>query len=198
MNDIVFPAAILQPPFFDKDADDAVNYGAIGAVIGHEITHGFDDEGSKFDAKGNLKSWWTPADRKRFDAKAETIRKQFDRYTVADGVKVNGKLTLGENIADLGGLSIAYDAYQLQLTRTGRQDLDGFTPEQRFFLAFALFERENARPEFVKTQVLTDPHSPGIFRINGPVSNFVAFYEAFGLTKGDALYRAFNDREMVW
>ncbi len=198
LNDIVFPAAILQPPFFGLDADDSVNYGAIGAVIGHEITHGFDDEGSKFDAKGNLKSWWTQEDRKRFEAKAKKVEKQFDRYTVADGLKVNGKLTLGENIADLGGLSIAYDAYQLSLARTGRKDIDELTPEQRFFIAFAIFERENARPEFEKMQVLTDPHSPGKFRINGPTSNFDEFYKAFGVKKGDKMFRPAPDREMVW
>jgi putative endopeptidase len=198
MNDIVFPTAILQPPFFDEKADDAVNYGCIGAVIGHEITHGFDDEGSKFDAKGNLKSWWTKEDRKRFDERAKRVEKQFNKYEVADGLKVNGKLTLGENIADLGGLAIAYDAYQLQLERSGRQDIDGLTPEQRFFIAFAVFERENSRPEFTKTQVLTDPHSPGIFRINGPVSNEPAFYEAYGVKKGDKLYRSPAQRETVW
>ena len=198
LNDIAFPAAILQPPFFDLQADDAVNYGCIGAVIGHEITHGFDDQGSKMDHQGNLKSWWTPADKKRFEAKARKVEKQFNQYVVADGLKVNGKLTLGENIADLGGLSIAYDAYQLSLKRSGRKDIDGLTPEQRFFISFAVFERENSRPEFVKMQVLTDPHSPGIFRINGPVSNCNEFYEAFGVSKTDKLYRAPKDREMVW
>jgi len=198
LNDIVFPAAILQPPFFDLSADDAVNYGSIGAVIGHEITHGFDDEGSKFDAKGNLKSWWTAEDRKRFEAKAKKVEKQFNAYEVDDGLHVNGKLTLGENIADLGGLSIAYDAYQLQLARTGRADIDDLTPEQRFFISFAVFERENARPEFTKLQVLNDPHSPGVFRINGPVSNFAPFYEAFGMKKSDGLFRAPAAREMVW
>ena len=198
LNDIVFPAAILQPPYFDVAADDAINYGSIGAVIGHEITHGFDDEGSKFDAKGNLKSWWSAEDKRRFEAKSKKVEKQFNKYTVADGVPVNGKLTLGENIADLGGLSIAYDAYQLQLARTGRTDIDGLTPEQRFFISFAIFERENARPEFTKMQVLTDPHSPGVFRINGPVSNFTPFYEAYGVTKADGLYRSVKDREIVW
>jgi len=198
LNDIAFPAAILQPPFFNMSADDAVNYGCIGAVIGHEITHGFDDQGSKMDHKGNLKSWWTPEDRKRFEAKAKKVEKQFNAYEVADGLKVNGKLTLGENIADLGGLSIAFDAYQLALSRTGRKDLDGLTPEQRFFIAFAVFERENVRPEFEKMQVLTDPHSPGKFRINSPVSNHEEFYKAFGLVKMDKLYRAPKDREMVW
>ncbi len=198
MNDIVFPAAILQPPFFGLGFDDAINYGAIGAVIGHEITHGFDDEGSKFDAKGNLKSWWSAEDRKRFMAKATKVEKQFDTYEVADGVKVNGKLTLGENIADLGGLSIAYDAYQLQLARTGRANIDGLSPEERFFIGFALFERENARPEITKMQVLTDPHAPSVFRINGPASNFEAFYKTHGLKKGDEHFRTPKEREMVW
>ncbi|MES2668393.1 MAG: M13 family metallopeptidase [Patescibacteria group bacterium] len=198
MNDIVFPAAILQPPFFGFGSDAALNYGAIGAVIGHEITHGFDDEGSKFDDKGNLKSWWTAEDRTRFMAKAKKVEKQFDGYEVADGLKVNGKLTLGENIADLGGLSIAFDAYQIELARSGRRDIDELTPEQRFFLGFAMFERENVRPEYTKMQVLTDPHSPGIFRINGPISNFDEFYKAHGLKKGDKHFRSSKDREMVW
>ncbi len=198
LNDIAFPAAILQPPFFSVDYDDALNYGCMGAVIGHEITHGFDDEGSKYDAKGNLKSWWTTEDRKKFDARAKKVEKQFNGYTVADGLHVNGKLTLGENIADLGGLSIAYDAYQLQLARTGRKEIDGLSPEERFFLAFALFERENARPEFTKKQVLTDPHSPGVFRINGPVSNFEEFYKTYKVGKKDKHYRKPTDREMVW
>jgi putative endopeptidase len=198
LNDIAFPAAILQPPFFSLTADDAVNYGCIGAVIGHEITHGFDDQGSKMDHNGNLVSWWTPEDKRRFEAKAKKVEKQFDQYEVADGLKVNGKLTLGENIADLGGLSIAFDAYQMLLLRTGRKDIDGLTPEQRFFTAFAVFERENVRPEFEKMQVLNDPHSPGKFRINGPVSNYDAFYEAYGLAKTDKLYRTPKHREMVW
>ncbi len=198
LNDIAFPAAILQPPYFSVDNDDGVNYGGIGAVIGHEITHGFDDDGAKFDYKGNLKGWWTPEDKKRFEAKTKKVVKQFDRYTVADGVKVNGKLTIGENIADLGGLSIAYDAYQMQLARTGRKDIDGLTPEQRFFISFAVFERENIRPEMEKTYTLIDTHSPGIFRINGPVSNFAPFYEAYGVKNGDTLYRPSSEREMVW
>lgn len=198
LNDIAFPAAILQKPFFDENGDDGINYGAMGAVIGHEMTHGFDDEGSKFDAKGNLKSWWTPEDRKRFEKKAEVVRKQFDAYTVADGLHVNGKLTLGENIADLGGISIALDAYKLQLARTGRKDVAGFTPEQRFFFGFALFERENTRPEVEKTQVLTDPHAPGKTRINGPASNIQAFYDAFDVKKGDQLYRDPAKRAKIW
>jgi putative endopeptidase len=197
-NDIVFPAAILQPPFFSTSADDAMNYGAIGTVIGHEITHGFDDQGAKFDGKGNRKTWWTKQDRERFDKKAKVLVKQFNKYTVAGGLKVNGQLTLGENIADLGGASIAFDAYKLRLAKTGRKDVDGFTSEQRFFLGFALFERELRRPEAEKTQVLTDPHSPGTFRINGPASNLPEFYEAFGVKKGDKLYQAPKDRAKIW
>ncbi|MBY0110486.1 M13 family metallopeptidase [Patescibacteria group bacterium] len=198
MNDIAFPAAILQPPFFDSNADDAINYGAIGSVIGHEITHGFDDQGSKYDEHGNLKSWWTKEDRKRFEKKAQVVIDQFNRYTVSDGVKVNGKLTLGENIADLGGIAIALDAFQLRLKKTGRKDIDGYTPEQRFFLGVTLFDRENTRPAFEKTHALTDPHSPPKFRINGPVSNIDAFYNAFGLKKGDGLYRAPQERAKIW
>lgn len=198
LNDIVFPAGILQPPFFSLAADDALNYGAIGAVIGHEITHAFDDQGSKFDEKGNMKSWWTKEDRARFMKKAKQVEKQYDAFTVADGVHVNGKLTLGENIADFGGLAIAYDAYQLRLAKTGRRDIGGFTPEERFYLGFALFERENERPEFIKTQVKTDPHSPGQFRINGPLSNFEAFYDTYKVSPGDALYRDTKDRVRIW
>ncbi|MSU74576.1 M13 family peptidase [Candidatus Kaiserbacteria bacterium] len=198
LNDIVFPAAILQPPFFSKDADDGLNYGGIGTVIGHEITHGFDDQGSKFDGKGNRKTWWTKQDRTRFDKKAKVLVKQFNQYSVADGLKVNGQLTLGENIADLGGASIAFDAFKLRLAKTSRKDINDFTPEQRFFLGFALFERENRRPEAEKVQVLTDPHSPGLYRINGPASNLPEFYEAFSVTKSNKLYREPKDRAKIW
>ena len=199
LNEIVFPAGILQPPFFDLAADDAINYGCIGSVIGHEITHAFDDQGSKFDGKGNMKSWWTKEDRTRFDAKAKIVKEQFDQFKVADGVPVNGQLTLGENIADLGGVSISYDAYQLALARsTERQDIEGLTPEQRFFLAFTIFDLIIARPEFEKMQVLTDPHSPAQFRINGPLANLPEFYMAFDVKEGDKLYREPKDRAKIW
>ena len=199
MNEIVFPAAILQPPFFDLSADAAVNYGSIGSVIGHEMTHGFDDQGAKFDGKGNMKTWWTDEDRKRFEGKAKLLKEQFDQYTVADGVKVNGQLTLGENIADLGGASIAFDAYRAHRARANeRGDIEGYSPEQRFFFGFSLFERELARPEFEKMHALTDPHSPGIYRINGPASNLPEFYEAFNVKKGDKLYREPKDRAKIW
>lgn len=198
MNDIVFPAAILQHPFFDVSADDAFNYGAIGSVIGHEITHGFDDQGCKFDGKGNRKTWWTKTDSARFAAKAKRLVTEFNGYEVAPDMHVNGKLTLGENIADLGGISIAFDAYQLRLAETGRKDIDGYTPEQRFFLAYATTEREQERPEYRKTMVMTDPHSPSKFRVNGPLSNLPEFYAAFGVEKGDKLYRAPKERAKIW
>ncbi len=198
MNEIVFPAAILQPPFFNKTADDAINYGAMGMTIGHEMTHGFDDQGSKFDVKGNLKNWWTKSDSKKLEAKTKPLIEQFNRYKVADGVSINGKLTAGENIADLGGLAIAFDAYQLHLKKTGRKNIDGFTPEQRFFLGYTLFERENTRPEFAKMLAINDPHSPSIFRVNGPTSNLSEFYEAFNVKKGDKLYREQKDRVKIW
>ncbi len=198
LNDVVFPAAILQPPFFSSEADDAINYGSIGSVIGHEITHAFDDQGSKFDGVGNRKTWWTPADRAQFEKKTKKVVEQFDAYTVADGLHVNGRLTLGENVADLGGISIAYDAYQLKLARISRKDIDGFTPEQRFFLGASLFERELARPEFVKMQVTTDPHAPAETRVNGPLSNLPEFYAAFEVKKGDKLYRDPKSRAKMW
>lgn len=198
LNEVVFPAAILQAPFFDATVDAAVNYGAIGYTIGHEITHGFDDQGSKFDGKGNLKSWWTATDRARFEKKAAILARQYDRYEVAPGMPVNGKLTLGENIADLGGISIAFDAYQNRLKRSARKDIGGFTPEQRFFLGCAQGEREIARPEILKTLVMTDPHSPAEFRVNGPLSNLPEFYAAFGVKKGDKLWRDPKDRARIW
>ncbi|MCX6786763.1 MAG: M13 family metallopeptidase [Candidatus Kaiserbacteria bacterium] len=198
MNEIVFPAAILQPPFFSPLNDAAINYGTMGEVIGHEMTHNFDDQGSKFDTKGNLREWWAKEDRKRFTSKSKPLIAQFNAYRVADNVPVNGKLTLGENIADLGGLSIAFDAYQLHLARTGRKDIGGFTPEQRFFFGHALFERQNTRPEIEKMQAINDPHSPAQFRVNGVVSNLDEFYEAFDVKKGDKLYRAQKDRAKIW
>ncbi|MFZ3043854.1 MAG: M13 family metallopeptidase [Minisyncoccia bacterium] len=198
LNDVVFPAAILQSPFFNVSADDALNYGAIGSVIGHEITHGFDDQGCKFDGKGNRKTWWTKADSARFTKKSKQLVKEFDGYEVAPGSPVNGKLTLGENIADLGGLSIAFDAYKLHLAENGREDIAEFTPEQRFFLGYAATEREQARPEYLKTMVMTDPHSPSRFRVNGPLSNLPEFYEAFCVKKGDKLYREPKDRAKIW
>lgn len=199
MNEIIFPAGIMQPPFFDPTADDCVNYGAIGSIIGHEITHGFDDEGSKFDSKGNFKEWWSKSDRKHFEKKSKVIEKQFDKYEPTKGMRVNGKLTLGENIADLGGLVIAYQAFQKHLSKTKKRDtLDGFTPEQRFFLGAAVMERDNIRQKLLKKQIITDPHSPSRYRINGPLSNMPEFYEAFGVKRGDTLWREERERAKVW
>ncbi len=198
LNEIVFPAAILQPPFFFAQGDDAVNYGAIGSVIGHEISHGFDDQGSKFNAKGNMLPWWTPQDRKRFEKKADVLVKQFNAYKVADGVSVNGKLTLGENIADLAGLAIAFDALQIRLKKTGRKVIDGFTPEQRYFLGYAQSEQTIARPEIEKMLAMVDPHSASEHRVNGPASDLEPFYAAFNVQKGDALYRDPSKRAKIW
>lgn len=197
LNEIVFPAAILQHPFFDMNADDAVNYGAMGMVIGHEITHAFDDQGSKFDGKGNMRDWWTKEDKKQYEAKCKVVKKQYDTFVVG-GLHVNGQLTLGENVADIGGVLIAYDAYQLQLKRTGRKDIDGFTPEQRFFLAYVQSEHEVERPEASKMRILNDPHSPSVCRVNGPLPNIDAFYEAWNVQKGDALYIPPAKRARIW
>jgi putative endopeptidase len=198
-NEIVFPAAILQPPFFNADADDAVNYGGIGAVIGHEMTHGFDDQGSKYDAQGNMKNWWTPDVKKQFDERADVVRKQFDGYVPIDSLHINGSLTLGENIADLGGLSLSYAALQKAFATKGKPGLiDGYTPEQRFFLAWAQVWRTNARPEALRLQVKTDPHSPGNFRVLGPLSNLKEFQDAFGCSAGDTAVRPDADRAKIW
>ncbi|MEZ5056410.1 MAG: M13 family metallopeptidase [Saprospiraceae bacterium] len=187
-NEIVFPAGILQPPFFDFYADDALNYGAIGAVIGHEITHGFDDQGSQYDAEGNLKMWWTKEDREKFDALAQKVVEQYDSYTVLDSVHVNGQLTLGENIADLGGVAMGYDALQLHMKETGRPGkIDGFTPEQRFFMGFARIWRAKYRDEVLLERIKTDPHSPGIHCCNGTLSNTPAFHEAFKVKDGEEM-----------
>ncbi len=199
-NEIVFPAAILQSPFFDEKADAALNYGAIGAVIGHEITHGFDDQGSKYDANGNLNSWWTENDRKQFEARTNVLVEQFNKFKVGDSLYVNGKLTLGENIADLGGLSIAYDAFKLYLKQHPEENVvkDGFTPEQRFFIGFAQLWKNNARPEAIRQLILTDTHSPGEFRVKGPLSNMPTFYEAFKVKNGDEMYINDAGRADIW
>ena len=197
-NEIVFPAGILQPPFFDFKADDAVNYGGMGAVIGHEISHGFDDQGSKFDAEGNLKSWWSPETRRKFEARTAVLVKQFDGYVAVDSLHVNGKLTLGENIGDLAGLSIAYTALENTLRNKTIEVIDGFTPEQRFFLSWAQVWRRNVRPQQLRLQVRTDPHSPSEFRTNGPLSDLQEFYDAFNCGKKGAMYIAPENRARIW
>ncbi len=198
MNEIVFPAGILQPPFFDMKADDAVNYGAIGAVIGHEITHGFDDQGSRSDAQGNLVNWWSADDRARFTARTDKLVKQYDACVVLDKLHVNGQLTLGENIADLGGVTIAYAAYQKSLAKGPPPVIDGFTGPQRFFIGFARVWRGSTRDAELRLMIRTNPHSPPQFRTLVPLSNVDAFYAAFRVEQGQAMFRNPSDRVEVW
>jgi putative endopeptidase len=197
-NEIVFPAGILQYPFFDDNADDAVNYGGIGGVIGHEMTHGFDDQGRQYDADGNLRNWWTPTDSAAFVTRANRVIDQFNAYTVLDTIHVNGQLTEGENLADLGGIAISYEAFKK--TEQGKSDkkTDGFTPDQRFFLSWAQVWRANTRPEELASRIVTDPHSPSELRCNGPLSNMPEFYKAFNVQPGDKMYRPDSLRAKVW
>ncbi|MEQ9443281.1 MAG: M13 family metallopeptidase [Cyclobacteriaceae bacterium] len=198
-NEIVFPAAILQPPFYNYQADPAINYGGIGAVIGHEISHGFDDGGSRYDAKGNLTNWWTQEDRTRFEERTQKLIDQYNAYEPLDGVHVNGEFTLGENIGDLGGLNVAYDALQKHLATHGDPGLiDGYTQDQRFFISWATIWRTKYRDETLKTQISTDPHSPGMMRAIGPISNMTAFYDAFEIEESDPLYRPDSTRVYIW
>jgi putative endopeptidase len=197
-NDITFPAGILQSPFFDFGADDAVNYGGIAAVIGHEMTHGFDDQGRQFDAVGNLKDWWTKPDADKFKTKANEVVAQYNALTVLDTVHVKGELTLGENLADLGGLSMAYEAFtKTEQFKKGKK-IDGFTPQQRFFLSWAQIWRNNTLPETTDQLIKTDPHSPGIHRANAPVTNIDAWYEAFNIKQGDQLFKPADQRTRIW
>src|SRR5213082_3093241 len=199
-KDITFPAGILQAPFFDPAADDAVNYGGMGAVIGHEMTHGFDDQGRQFDAQGNLRDWWTADDAQRFKDRAGRVAAQFDAYTVVDGnTHVNGRLTLGEDIADLGGLKVAYAAFQQSLSGKPRPAaIDGFTPEQRFFLAWAQIWRAKATDQYLRNQVVVDPHAPANWRCMGPLSNLTEFQQAFGCKTGDAMVRPDSVKATIW
>ncbi|MGE5480228.1 MAG: M13 family metallopeptidase [Chloroflexota bacterium] len=198
MNEIVFPAAILQPPFFYLDADDAVNYGAIGVVIGHEMTHGFDDQGRQYDKVGNLQDWWTADDAKKFDEKAKVIIDQYSKIEAMKGVFVDGKLTIGENIADFGGLSVSYDALQKALKGKQEEKIDGFTPDQRFFLSYAKVWRNNIREQELMKRIKEDVHSPGMARVNGGVANIPAWYKAFDVKPGDKLYIPENLRANIW
>ncbi len=198
MNEIVFPAGILQFPFFDPNADDAVNYGGIGAVIGHEISHGFDDSGSQYDKDGTLRNWWTEQDLAKFKEKAAALAKQYDAYTVLDTVHVNGKLTLGENIGDLGGLSAAYEAFKMTKQGKSKKKIDGFTPDQRFFLSWAQVWRSNTLPETAAQLIVTDPHSPGEYRTIGAPVNMDAWYKAFNVKPGDKLYKSPEERIRIW
>ena len=197
-NEIVFPAGILQFPFFDPDADDAVNYGGIGAVIGHEISHGFDDSGSQYDKDGTLRNWWTEEDMTRFKAKAKTLQEQYDAYTVLDTIHVNGKLTLGENIGDLGGLNAAYEAFKMTKQGQSNEKIDGFTPDQRFFLSWAQVWKGNILNETAAQLIVTDTHSPGPYRTIGAPVNMDAWYKAFDVKPGDKLYKKPEDRIRIW
>lgn len=199
-NEIVFPAGILQPPFFDVEMDDAVNYGAIGVVIGHEITHGYDDQGRKYDGQGNLNDWWTEADAKAFEARAQKVVDQYNAYEVLPGLHVNGRLTLGENIADLGGTRIAYKALQKALAKdpSKRKTIDGFTPEQRFFLSLSQIWRINCREAEMRRLITVDPHSPGQFRGIGPHVNVQEFYDAFGIKEDAPMWRPLALRAVIW
>lgn len=198
-NEIVFPAAILQPPFYDYKADEAVNYGGMGAVIGHEISHAFDDSGSRFDANGNLVNWWTDEDLKNFTERGNKLAEQYSNVEVLDSVRINGKFTLGENIGDLGGIVAAYDGLQRFYEENGRPGkIDGLTPEQRFFMSWATVWRTKARDEAIRNQVKTDPHSPGKVRATQPLVNVDAFYEAFDIKEGDPMYVAPEDRVRIW
>ena len=198
-NEIVFPAAILQPPFFNFEADPAVNFGGIGAVIGHEMTHGFDDSGAEFDGDGNLQNWWTPEDKKNFENATQALAKQYDQYEPVKGVFVNGTFTSGENIADLGGVNIAFDALQMYLKDKGNVDkISNFTQDQRFFISWGTVWRTLSTDKYLTNQVKTDPHSPGYFRSFGPLVNVDAWYKAFDVKEGDKLYKKPEDRIKIW
>lgn len=198
-NEIVFPAGILQPPMFNPNADDAVNYGAIGTVIGHEMTHGYDDSGSRFNAEGNMIEWWTEDDKKNFEERIKIVEEQFDNFVVLDSINVNGKLTLGENIADLGGIAIAFDALQMALKAKGSQEkIDGYTPEQRFFLSYSTIWRNKYRDDALLNLVKTNPHSPANLRVLGPLSNSQNFFDAFNIKEGEDMRRPDSLLAKIW
>jgi endothelin-converting enzyme/putative endopeptidase len=198
MNEIVFPAAILQPPFFDVRADDAINYGAIGSIIGHEFSHGFDDQGRKSDGDGNMTNWWTEEDEAEFKRRADGLVEQYNGYQVFDDAAVNGELTLGENIGDLAGLTMAYRAYKLSLNGKEAPIIGGFTGEQRFFLGFASAWRTKRRDDLARRYLTIDSHSPPMIRCNGSVINMPEFAEAFDVKEGDGMWKAPEDRVKIW
>ncbi len=198
LNEIVFPAGILQPPYFDVNADDALNYGGIGMVIGHEITHSFDDQGAQFDKVGNVTNWWKPEDYAKFKARTQQVIDQYNTFTVLDSVHVKGALTVGENTADIAGVAIAYDAFKLTEQGRGTTKLDGFTPDQRFFISIARIWRVKTRDEYLRVYINTNPHSPPQWRVNGPLMNFTPFYKAFNVQPGDKMYKPENQRIVVW
>jgi putative endopeptidase len=197
-NEIVFPAAILQPPFFDPDGDMAINYGGIGGTIGHELTHGFDDSGRRYDGTGKLTDWWTAEDAAKFEAQAKKLGAQYNAFEVLPGAKINGELTMGENIADLGGLLLALDAYHTSLHGKPAPIIDGLTGDQRVFLGWAQVWRGKTRDDALRQQLVSDPHSPERARVDVPMRNVDAFYAAFGLKPGDAMYVAPENRVRIW
>jgi putative endopeptidase len=197
-NEVVFPAAILQPPFFDPNASAAVNYGAIGAVIGHEMGHGFDDQGAKSDAKGVLRTWWKQEDVDAFKKRTDSLADQYSAFEPLKGLHVNGRLTLGENIGDLGGVTIAHDAYLISQHGVAAPSVDGYTPDQQFFMAWAQVWRTLDRDEALRNQVMTNEHSPGEYRVNGVVRNVDSWYTAFHVQPGDKLYLAPDQRVHIW
>jgi len=194
----VFPAGILQPPFFNGSATDAVNFGAMGMVVGHEITHGFDDEGRQFDEKGNLENWWTKADEAEFNRRAQGIIRQFDRYVAVDDVHVNGKATAGENIADLGGVVLGWEAFKKTEQYRRNEKIGGLTPAQRYYIGWSLGWMNQLRPENIRMRVKTDVHAPSFLRVVGPVTNQPEFYAAYGVKPGDPMYRADSVRVAIW
>ena len=198
LNEIVFPAGILQYPYFDFAADDAINYGGIGMVIGHEMTHAFDDQGAQYDKDGNVKNWWTKEDYKKFNERTQQLANLYGSFTVLDTVHIKGALTLGENTADNGGVAIAYDAFKLTQQGKGDVKIDGFTPDQRFFLSIARIWRVKTRDAFLRTYVNTNPHSPAMWRVNGPLMNFAPFYKAFDIKPGDQNYKGESERVRIW
>jgi endothelin-converting enzyme/putative endopeptidase len=198
MNDINFPAGVLQPPLYDAKVDDAPNYGDTGGTIGHELTHGFDDEGSQFDATGNLKNWWTKEDREKFDARTKCVSDQYSKYVVVEDVHINGLLTMGEDVADLGGEILAYIAWKDATKDNNLQPIDGLTPEQRFFVGFAQWDCANERPEDLRVRAQTDPHSPPEYRINGVVVNIPEFAKAFSCKPGQPMTKPAETVCRVW
>ncbi|MEJ7684266.1 MAG: M13 family metallopeptidase [Segetibacter sp.] len=197
-NEIVFPAGILQFPFFDPNADDAINYGGIGMVIGHEMTHGFDDQGAQYDKEGNLKNWWATEDSAKFVAKSKSVIDLYNTFTVLDSLHINGSLTTGENMADIGGIAIAYDAFKMTKQGQDTAKIDGFTPDQRFFISLAQIWRNKQKDQTTRLHVNTDPHSPPMYRVNGPLQNFTPFYAAFNIKPGDKMYLTEDKRIKIW
>jgi putative endopeptidase len=197
-NEIVFPAGILQFPFFDEKADDAINYGGIGMVIGHEMTHGFDDQGAQYDKEGNMKNWWAQSDNAKFNAKKDLVINLYNSFTMLDSLHINGALTTGENMADIGGIAIAYDAFKMTEQGKDTARIGGLTPDQRFFMAFASMWRSKLKDETIRQRINTDPHSPPMYRVNGPLMNFTPFYAAFNVKEGNKMYKPESERIKIW